>query len=59
MKIPEIGVYPAREINAFAIGRINDNLIAFSTGSINNLTEKEIGGVIAHEMSHLIKHDFA
>lgn len=56
---PEIGIYPSREINAFATGRPNDGLIAFSTGLIDTMEIKEIKGVVAHEMAHLINYDLA
>ena len=55
--MPEIGIYPSREINAFATGRPGDSLIAISTGLIKNFTDEEIKGVLAHEISHLIHKD--
>jgi len=55
--MPEIGIYPSREINAFATGRPGDSLIAISTGLIKNFTDEEIKGVLAHEVSHLIHKD--
>lgn len=54
---PEVGIYPSREINAFATGRPGDSLIAISTGLIKNFTDEEIKGVLAHESSHLIHKD--
>lgn len=55
---PEIGIYPAGEINAFATGRRNNSIIAFSSNLVNSFTIEEIRGVIAHEMAHLINRDF-
>ncbi|RHZ37138.1 M48 family metalloprotease [endosymbiont GvMRE of Glomus versiforme] len=55
--MPEVGIYPSREINAFATGRPGDSLIAISTGLIKNFTDEEIKGVLAHEISHLIHKD--
>ncbi|KLL04105.1 MAG: heat shock protein HtpX [Mycoplasmataceae bacterium CE_OT135] len=57
MPMPEIGIYPSREINAFATGRPKDSLIAISTGLIKNFTDEEIKGVLAHEISHLMHKD--
>lgn len=57
IKMPEVGVYPSREINAFATGPANDTLIAFSTNLINVMNIKEIRGVVGHELSHLINYD--
>lgn len=54
---PEVGIYPSREINAFATGRPNDSLIAISTGLIKKFNNEEIKGVLAHEASHLIHRD--
>lgn len=55
--MPEVGIYPSREINAFATGRPGDSLIAISTGLIKNFTDEEIKGVLAHEASHLAHKD--
>lgn len=57
ISMPEVGIYPSREINAFATGRPGDSLIAISTGLIKNFTDEEIKGVLAHETSHLIHKD--
>ena len=57
LPMPEVGIYPSREINAFATGRTNDSLIAISTGLIKKFNNKEIKGVLAHEASHLIHQD--
>ncbi|CAJ0840988.1 6109_t:CDS:2, partial [Entrophospora sp. SA101] len=57
MPMPEVGIYPSREINAFATGRPRDSLIAISTGLIKNFTDEEIKGVLAHEISHLMHKD--
>src|SRR4051794_9094601 len=57
LPVPEVGIYPSREINAFATGRPNDSLIAISTGLIKKFNNEEIKGVLAHEVSHLIHRD--
>src|SRR5215213_2300312 len=57
LPMPEVGIYPSREINAFATGRPNDSLIAISTGLIKKFNNEEIKGVLAHEVSHLIHRD--
>jgi len=57
LPMPEVGIYPSREINAFATGRPNDSLIAISTGLIKKFNNEEIKGVLAHEASHLIHRD--
>src|SRR5688500_2732988 len=57
MKMPEVGIYPSSEINAFATGPAGNTLIAFSSGLINTMNLKEIRGVVGHELSHLIHYD--
>ncbi|MCE8163597.1 MAG: M48 family metalloprotease [Candidatus Moeniiplasma glomeromycotorum] len=57
MKMPEVGVYVSQEVNAFATGPAGNTLIAFSTGLVNIMNEKEIRGVVGHELSHLIHYD--
>ncbi|MCE8164051.1 MAG: M48 family metalloprotease [Candidatus Moeniiplasma glomeromycotorum] len=57
IKMPEVGVYPSNEVNAFATGPANNTLIAFSTNLVNIMNPAEIKGVIGHELSHLIHND--
>jgi heat shock protein HtpX len=57
IKMPEVGIYPSNEINAFATGPANNTLIAFSTNLVNTMSWNEIKGVIGHELSHLIHKD--
>ena len=57
IKMPEVGIYPSNEINAFATGPANNTLIAFSTNLVNTMNSDEIKGVIGHELSHLIHND--
>ena len=57
-KLPEIGVYPSYDINAFATGASkNSAMVAVSQGLLNNMNETEIIGVLAHEMSHVVNGD--
>jgi len=57
MKMPEVGIYPSQEVNAFATGPAGNTLIAFSSGLINIMSLEEIRGVVGHELSHLIHYD--
>jgi heat shock protein HtpX len=55
---PEIGVYQSSELNAFATGPTKKrSLIAVSTGLLNRMSKKELEGVIAHEMAHILNGD--
>ncbi|CAG8534883.1 11103_t:CDS:2 [Diversispora eburnea] len=57
--MPEVGVYPSQEINAFATGPAGNTLIAFSSNLVNAMSLQEIRGVVGHELSHLIHYDIA
>lgn len=55
---PQIGIYNSPELNAFATGPTKKrSLIAVSTGLLNRMSEKELEGVIAHEMAHIQNGD--
>lgn len=56
--MPQIAIYNAADINAFATGaRRNSALIAISTGLLENMTRNEAEAVIAHEISHIVNGD--
>ena len=57
IKMPEVGIYPSNEVNAFATGPAHDTLIAFSSNLVNIMSIEEIRGVVGHELSHLIHYD--
>ena len=57
-KMPEVGVYESPEVNAFATGPSKSrSLVAVSTGLLNTMTEDEVEGVLAHEVSHISNGD--
>ena len=56
--MPEVAIYDAPEINAFATGwNRNNALVAVSTGLMNNMTQDEAEAVLAHEISHVANGD--
>jgi len=56
--MPEVAVYQAPEINAFATGaNRNDALVAVSTGLLKAMTRDEAEAVLAHEVSHIANGD--
>ncbi|MDZ4183159.1 MAG: protease HtpX [Candidatus Cloacimonadaceae bacterium] len=58
IKMPEVGIYPSHDVNAFATGATrNSSLIAFSSGLLDSLTEDEIAAVAGHEMTHITQGD--
>lgn len=58
IKMPEVGIYDAPEINAFATGMTrNSSLVAVSSGLLRNMTRDEAEAVLAHEVSHVANGD--
>lgn len=56
--MPEVAIYEAPEINAFATGPSrNDALVAVSTGLLRNLDRDEAEAVLGHEVSHVANGD--
>lgn len=56
--MPQVGYYEADDLNAFATGPTkNRSLVAVSTGLLRNMNEKEIDGVLAHEVAHIANGD--
>ena len=56
--MPEVAIYDAPEINAFATGwNRNSALVAVSTGLLNNMSQDEAEAVLAHEVSHVANGD--
>lgn len=56
--MPEVAIYDAPEINAFATGmKRNDALVAVSTGLLANMSADEAEAVLAHEVSHVANGD--
>ncbi|WP_198783109.1 protease HtpX [Shewanella putrefaciens] len=58
IKMPEVAIYQSPEMNAFATGPSRDNsLVAVSTGLLYGMSQDEIEGVLAHEVSHVANGD--
>jgi len=58
IKMPEVGIFDAPEINAFATGPSrNNSLVALSTGLLRNMDRDEAEAVIGHEVSHVANGD--
>jgi heat shock protein HtpX len=56
--MPDVAIYDAPEINAFATGwNRNSALVAVSTGLLNNMTADEAEAVLGHEVSHVANGD--
>lgn len=58
IEMPEVAIYPAPDMNAFATGaRRNAALVAVSTGLLQSMPRDEIEAVLAHEISHVANGD--
>ena len=56
--MPEVAVYDAPEINAFATGASrNKSLVAVSTGLLRGMDRDQAEAVLAHEVSHVANGD--
>jgi heat shock protein HtpX len=56
--MPEVGVFEADEMNAFATGaRRNAALVAVSTGLLRGLSRAQVEAVLGHEISHVANGD--
>ncbi|EIC85450.1 protease HtpX [Serratia sp. M24T3] len=58
IKMPQVAIYHAPDINAFATGARRDaSLVAVSTGLLQSMSQDEAEAVIAHEISHISNGD--
>ncbi|KRA20271.1 MULTISPECIES: protease HtpX [unclassified Lysobacter] len=56
--MPEVAIYDAPEINAFATGANRNNaLVAVSTGLLRSMSRDEAEAVLGHEVSHVANGD--
>ncbi|SFX63465.1 protease HtpX [Marinospirillum alkaliphilum] len=58
IKMPEVGIFPSNQSNAFATGwNRNDALVAVSTGLLQRMRPEEVRAVLAHEIGHVANGD--
>jgi len=56
--MPEVAIYDAPDVNAFATGMNRNNaLVAVSTGLLNAMDRDEAEAVLGHEISHVANGD--
>jgi heat shock protein HtpX len=56
--MPEVGVFDAEEMNAFATGaRRNAALVAVSTGLMRSMSRSQVEAVLGHEITHVANGD--
>ena len=54
---PDIYMVKSTVPNAFALGTKNSPIIGMTTGLVSTLNQRELKGVIAHEISHIKNND--
>jgi heat shock protein HtpX len=54
---PDLFYLPQDAINAFTVGRRDNAVVALSDGLLRSLNERELIGVLAHEISHISAND--
>lgn len=58
IKMPEVGIFPSFQSNAFATGwNKNAALVAVSTGILERMNKDELRAVLAHEIGHVANGD--
>ncbi len=56
--MPEIAIYDAPEMNAFATGMSkNHALVAVSTGLLQSMDRQQVDAVLGHEITHVANGD--
>jgi heat shock protein HtpX len=57
-KLPEVGIYESPDVNAFATGPTRSRaLVAVSTGLLQRMGQREVEGVLGHEITHVANGD--
>lgn len=54
---PELYYVPSRMLNAFAVGSSGQVAIGVTDGLLRQLDQRELAGVLAHEISHIRSND--
>lgn len=56
--MPEVGIFPAQQSNAFATGwNKNKSLVAVSAGLLSRFDKEEVRAVLGHEIGHVANGD--
>jgi len=57
-KLPQVGIYESDEVNAFATGPTKSRaLVAVSTGLLHRMDNRQMEGVLGHEITHIANGD--
>jgi heat shock protein HtpX len=56
-RLPELYYIPVQTLNAFTLGQRGQAAIALTGGLLRHLSQRELTGVLAHEISHIRSND--
>lgn len=56
-RLPRLYYIPSAALNSFTLGSKGDAVISVTDGLLRSLTLRELGGVLAHEISHIRNND--
>lgn len=54
---PQLYIVPSKMMNAFAVGRKNNSVIAMTDRLVRAMTQRELAGIMAHELAHVRNED--
>ncbi len=58
LPMPKVYIMPSKEINAFATGKDpQHSVVCVTEGTLENLSDSELEGVLGHEMTHVANYD--
>lgn len=55
--VPQLGYLPSPMMNALSVGTRSESAIVVTHGLLASLSQRELAGVLAHEVSHIRNHD--
>lgn len=55
--VPRLYYVPSKMLNAFAVGGRDSSAIAVTDGLVRTMTLRQLGGILAHEISHIRNGD--
>lgn len=56
-RVPELYYVPSQLPNAFAMGSPDDSVICVTDGLLRLMNRRELAGVLAHEVTHIVNRD--
>lgn len=57
-EVPQVGIYPSAEVNAFATGPTKRrSLVAVSSGLLSHMNDDQVEAILAHEITHVANGD--